>query len=111
MAVALMQHELAPTVSSSADCALPCTVGELNRDNESEVLEFLAANPLHTVFMASLIRDNGLNSPHNRGSFYACRDRVGQLEAVALIGHATLIDARTKASMAAFARLAGNCPN
>lgn len=76
---------------------------------EEEVAAFLAERPVHTVFMASLIRDNGLVSPLNRGSFYACRDRERRLEGVALIGHATLIEARSEAALAAFARLAQDC--
>jgi predicted GNAT family acetyltransferase len=61
--------------------------------------------------MASLIRDNGLVSPHNRGSFYACRDRYGRMEGVALLGHATVIETCSDNSLALFARLARNCLN
>jgi predicted GNAT family acetyltransferase len=61
--------------------------------------------------MASLIRDNGLVSPQNRGSFYSSRDRYGRLEGVALLGHATVIEARSENSLASFARLARNCLN
>lgn len=89
----------------------PCTIVELSGADEAEVFDFLSARTIHTVFMASLIRDNGLVSPHNRGSFYACRDRYGRLEGVALVGHATLIEARTDNSVAAFARLTRNCLN
>jgi predicted GNAT family acetyltransferase len=59
-----------------------------------------------TVVMSGLVRDNGLESPFNRGTFYACRDREGRLEGVALIGHATLVEARTESALAAFAALA-----
>jgi hypothetical protein len=76
---------------------------------EAEVTAFLAERPVHTVFMASLIRDNGLQSPLNRGSFYACRGEGRRLEGVALIGHATLIEARSEAALAAFARVAQEC--
>jgi uncharacterized protein len=76
---------------------------------EAEVTAFLAERPVHTVFMASLIRDNGLESPLNRGSFYACRGEGRRLEGVALIGHATLIEARSEAALAAFARVAQEC--
>lgn len=89
----------------------PCSIWELNQADDIEVLDFLAARPIHTVFMASLIHDNGLVSPHNRGSFYACRDQKGTLEGVALLGDATVIEARTEASLATFARLARNCQN
>lgn len=74
--------------------------------HEAEVLDFLAIRPVHTVFMAGFIRDNGLESTLNRGSFYAYRDAQGQLEGVALIGHATLVEARNEAALTAFAHLA-----
>ena len=73
---------------------------------EKEVLAFLALRPLHTVWMAGLVRDNGLVSPLNRGTFYACRNDAGEIEGVALIGHATLFEASTSAALATFARLA-----
>ena len=111
MAVPIMRHE-SETISPGAFAHdEPCTISELNQNHEAEVLAFLAARPIHTVFMSSLIRDNGLVSRHNRGSFYACRDRYGLLEGVALVGHATVIDARTENSLARFAHLAGNCLN
>lgn len=81
----------------------------LARGAEREVAAFLAERPVHTVFMASLVRDNGLESPFNRGTFYACRDAGGRLEGVALIGHATLVEARSEAALAAFARVAQGC--
>src|SRR5204863_872492 len=56
-----------------------------------------------------LIRDNGLVSPKNRGSFYGSRNRSGQLEGVSLIGHATLIEAHTESALIGFARMARNC--
>ena len=111
MAVTLMRHESearSPDVFARDE---PSIIGELNAADEPEVLEFLSARTIHTVFMASLIRDNGLVSPQNRGSFYACRDRYGRLEGVALLGHATLIETRTENSLASFARLARNCLN
>lgn len=111
MTVTIMRQESAAPVSFFADRHDSCTISELVKEDKSEVLEFLAARPLHTVFMASLIRDNGLVSPHNRGSFYDCRDRQGQLEGVALVGHATVIEARTENASAAFAHLARNCLN
>ena len=89
MAVTLLRHE---SDARSLDVFAgddPCTIWELNRPDDIEVLEFLAARPIHTVFMASLVHDNGLVSPHNRGSFYACRDPQGNLEGIGLLGHAT----------------------
>lgn len=111
MAVTIMRHESEERSLNAFAHDEPCTISELNQSHEAEVFEFLAARPIHTVFMSSLIRDNGLVSPHNRGSFYACRDRYGLLEGVALVGHATVIEARTENSLARFARLAGNCLN
>jgi predicted GNAT family acetyltransferase len=73
---------------------------------ETEVLQFLAKRPIHTVYPATLIRDNGLVSPNNRGAFYGYRDDAKNLLGVALIGHATIVEAKTDAAVAAFARLA-----
>ena len=86
------------------------TAFALAAEHEAEVLEFLAERPLHTVRMVGLIRDNGLVSPLNRGTFYACRDAEGAIEGVALIGHAVVFEARTEEAVAAFARLAQSCP-
>ena len=85
------------------------SVGKLTAGDRDEVLSFLAARAVHTVYMAGLIRDNGLISPLNRGTFYGCRDADGVLEGVALIGHATLIETRSEAAIAVFARLAQSC--
>jgi uncharacterized protein len=82
--------------------AAPLTVHAFTRGQEPEVLSFLDARPLHTVFMRGLIRDNGLDSPRNRGAFYGCRDWGGQLQGVALIGHATLFEARNESAILAF---------
>ncbi len=74
----------------------------LTEKERNEVIAFLAERPLHTVCIAGFIRDNGLVSPHNRGTFYGCRNSEGRLEGVALIGHATLIEARTARAMQMF---------
>jgi predicted GNAT family acetyltransferase len=65
----------------------------------NEVVAFLSERPIHTVCMLGLIRDNGLVSKHNRGKFYGCRNSEGRLEGVALIGHATLIETRTRGAI------------
>jgi ribosomal protein S18 acetylase RimI-like enzyme len=83
----------------------------LARGAEAEVVEFLSGRPAHAVNLLGLIADNGLVSPHNRGTFYACRDGRGRLEGVALIGHATLFEARTPRALRAFARAAQTRPN
>lgn len=82
------------------------TTKELTADERNEVLAFLEERPIHTVAMAGFIRDNGLVSPLNRGTFYGCRNSEGRIEGVALIGHATLIDARTERAMQEFALVA-----
>lgn len=84
----------------------PLKVEKLANGQEREVLRFLSERPLHTVSLASLVRDNGLVSPLNRGDFYACRNSACEIEGVALIGHATLFEARTRAAVRAFARIA-----
>src|SRR6184192_1161338 len=75
------------------------TTYPLTEDEREEVLAFLAERPAHTVCMAGLIRDNGVESAHNRGTFYGCRNSEGRLEGVALIGHATLIETRTRGAI------------
>jgi hypothetical protein len=82
------------------------SVFELTEEDRNEVLAFLAERPTHTVCMIGFIRDNGLISPHNRGTFYGCRNSENRLEGVALIGHATLIEARTSRAMREFGLVA-----
>lgn len=85
------------------------SIHALRRGDEAEVLAFLALRPLHTVIMAGFIRDNGLESNLNRGTFYGCRSR-GYLEGVALFGHATLLEARGEAVLEAFGQFARGMP-
>ena len=108
MAVTLMSQDFAGA-NQFAEPAEPCNITELCRSDEAEVVEFLSARPVQTVYMMGLIRDNGLLSPKNRGSFYASRAYSGQLEAVALIGHVTMVEAHTESSLIGFARVARNC--
>lgn len=89
----------------------PVDVSPFTKGQEAEALEFLSAQPVHNVYMAGFIRDNGLVSPLNRGTFYACRDGAGRLEGVALIGHVTQLDVRTSRAMQAFASVAQTCPS
>jgi ribosomal protein S18 acetylase RimI-like enzyme len=86
-------------------------VERLTNDDAAEVLEFLAQRPIHTVAMMSMIRDNGIVSAFNRGTFYGCRDLNGQLEGVALVGHATLTETVSNRALAALAQVARECPN
>ena len=99
-----LKHELAPKVDS-------ISVDRLMNGDEAEVLEFLAQRPIHTVAMMSMINDNGLVSPLNRGTFYGCRDLNGMLEGVALVGHATLMETVSDRALAALAQVAQQCAN
>lgn len=78
----------------------------LAESHAAEALDFLAARPVHTAYLAGLLRDNGVESALNRGTFYGCRGRDSRLEGVGLIGHATLVEARADRALEAFARLA-----
>jgi len=111
MAVTMLRQELPANFTALTEKSEPGAIRELGRADQDEVLEFLSARPVHTVFMAGLIRDNTLVSPQNRGSFYASRSQSGQLEGVALIGHATMIESHTQDSLIGFARVARNCHN
>lgn len=82
------------------------TVSELFESETNEVLSFLSERPIHTICMIGLIRDNGLVSEHNRGTFYGCRNSEGRLEGVSLIGHATLIETRTRGALRELALVA-----
>ena len=81
----------------------------LGTGHEAEVLGFLSARPVHTVYMAGLIRDNGLVARENRGAFYGCRGERGRLEGVALVGHVTQVEARSDCARRALARAAQCC--
>ena len=78
----------------------------LTEADAPEVLEFLKMRPVHTVVMTSFIQSNGLESVDNRGVFYGYRTAQGKLEGVALIGHTTLVEARSDESLKAFALIA-----
>jgi predicted GNAT family acetyltransferase len=86
--------------------AHPLTIRPLGLGHEREVLAFLAQRPIHTVIMAGFIRDNGLVSPLNRGTFYGCRDAAGHLEGVALVGHVTMVETESDEALELFAQLA-----
>jgi predicted GNAT family acetyltransferase len=106
----LMAASAADTPRLNSKMAATLTTHALHEESEAEVLAFLAARPIHTVCLSGLIRDNGLVSPRNRGTFYACRDTNGQIEGVALIGHATLIETHSDSSLETFARLTQSYP-
>ena len=92
-------HE-APFIAFGTDVS---RVSELTAENTAEVLAFLSIRPVHTVVMTSFITDNGIDSELNRGKFYGHRNASGELDGVALIGHSTLVEARSDAALRAFA--------
>lgn len=81
-------------------------VAPLRTDHSEEALTFLRDRPLHTVIMAGLLREHGPSIPAPRGDFYSCRSANGELEGVALVGRATMFEARSQAALKAFAKLA-----
>lgn len=89
-----------PVVDSSID------VQQLTDAHAREALGFLMRRTVDNIVMAGLIRDNGIEHPLNRGTFYAACNTNGHIEGIALIGHATLVEAHTEEALAAFARLA-----
>lgn len=99
------------TITQERHMPSPVYVKPLANSEQSEVLQFLAQRAIHTVSMMSLIQDNGLENPFNRGTFYGCRDANGQLEGVALVGHATLMETVSDRALALLAQVAQQCPN
>jgi len=93
-------HALKPIISAAPDLS---RVGELTDADRAEALQFLAIRPVHTVVMTSFINDNGIESELHRGKFYGYRNPNGRLEGIALIGHATLVEASTDDALKAFA--------
>jgi uncharacterized protein len=94
----------------SAFASLYPNLVKLTDEHKTEILAFLAERPLHTVYLAGFILDNGVVNPLNRGSFYGYRNSEGRLEGVALIGHATLFEIRSDEALSAFANLAQISP-
>jgi len=105
----LFQRTQNLTRSEAVAQPIPVLVPDLSRVQKltgidrTEVLSFLSQRPVHTVVMTSFILDNGMVSELNRGDFYGFRDRMGMLQGVALIGHATLVEARTNEALMALA--------
>jgi ribosomal protein S18 acetylase RimI-like enzyme len=109
MSTSLLTREFKGLLPAGAQINPPGYIVRLTDDHEREILKFLAARPIHTVFMASLISDNGVSSPFNRGAFVGCRNREGILKGVALIGHATLFETDSQEIIEIFARFARTC--
>ena len=85
-------------------------VSRLSNGAEAKALSALSTPSLTNVIMSGFIGDNGLDSPLNRGSFYACHDEQKDLTGIALIGHTTLVEAFDESAMQAFARVARETP-
>lgn len=81
---------------------------KLIQNDKKEILDFLAIRPVHTVIMSCWINDNGVENAANRGEFYGYYNETGNLEGIALIGHTTLIEARSENALKAFALKARN---
>lgn len=99
------QSRIATFLMPAPDMSL---VRRLTESDRVEVLTFLSIRPVHTVVMTSFINDNGIESELNRGVYYGYRNAKGELEGVALIGHSTLVEARSDASLKALAYQARN---
>jgi len=97
------RYDIASYIMRSPDLS---KVHELTTDNTAEVQAFLSVRPVHTVVMSSFIVDNGIESELNRGKFYGYRNAAGTLEGVALIGHSTLVEARSDEALRALATVA-----
>jgi predicted GNAT family acetyltransferase len=80
------------------------SIRRLEASDVQPTLEFLNREPIKNVLLIGMIRDNGLQSPRNRGIFYGDFTRR-QLEGVVLIGHHVCLSARLK-EVAGFARIA-----
>ena len=86
--------------------ATSSVVTPLSQGDVANVLSLLSAPSLTNVIMSGFIRDNGLDSPLNRGCFYTCHDELKNLTGVALIGHTILFEAFDEGAIRAFAALA-----
>lgn len=106
MSLNMLQHAVMEQTPFLPEADVTVTTDQLAESEREEVLAFLAENPVHTVCLAGLVRDNGLVSDHNRGTFWGCRNSEGRLEGVALVGHHTLVEARTPRAMGEFALVA-----
>ena len=98
------------TALSPLSMGQPAVATCLTNENKTQVLRFLAERPLHNAVMTGLIRDNGIESKFNRGTFYGYREGGDGLLGVALIGHAVFIDARCDEALRQFAKLAQEFP-
>jgi ribosomal protein S18 acetylase RimI-like enzyme len=82
---------------------------QLTQAQRDEALQFLQGRPMHCAYLSGLIIENGIVNPLNRGTFYAYRDSLGEIQGVALIGHATIFEALNDEALKAFAETARVC--
>jgi predicted GNAT family acetyltransferase len=106
--------QASPLSNTSSPYYLPLVEADggaqpLENSEYAEVLAFLEKRAIYTAYLAGLVRDNGLQNPLNRGSFFGYRNQQGQFEGVALIGHATLLETAGDEAIQAFARTAQRC--
>lgn len=83
-------------------------VRELAETDLQQAIGLLSNDPLHGVHLRSMLEDNGLSHPTNRGRFYGYFEDE-QLVGLALLGHAIMIYARPEVepeSLAFFAKKA-----
>lgn len=100
-----------PTPSSLSFAATPATAAfRLTNVETAEVLDFLGERPPYTFIMSGFIRDNGIESELNRGTFYGCREASGKLAGVSLLGHAIYVETRSDAALRAFAAVPQTVP-
>jgi uncharacterized protein len=111
--MALVTYKLDPWFPNGGNSNVPMpaavantlsSVTPLSNGNEANTLRVLSNPSLTNVIMSGFIRDNGLDSPQNRGCFYACHNE-GKLTGIALIGHTTLFEAFDESAIQAFAAL------
>ena len=105
----MLHQETTTTVSGFGTALSSMPSIFLNDNSKPEVLEFLEERPAQTAMLSGLVRDNGLRSDFNRGDFYGCRNEQGEIEGIALIGHATLFEARSERALYSLANRAQNC--
>jgi predicted GNAT family acetyltransferase len=98
-----------PLTDSQFPLAAAGSVNALQNSELVDVLTFLGRRPIYTAYLAGMIRDNGIESQLNRGTFYGYRNHLGELEGVALIGHATLLETSNDQALQAFAKTAQRC--
>jgi len=103
-------HQFTAATAVATAVVPPVTAQLLKNNDAAEVLHFLKERARHNVVMSGFVRDNGIESDLNRGMFYGSRDENNRLQGVALIGHATFIDARREIVIPEFARVAQNFP-